>query len=603
MSVSGESPPGEKGKPVASGRRRHGRRKANQALSYTPRAGKQPCPQNNDDFLSEVLTSVIEFGGKKVLEDPFLRKFAEKCAEEHGSSISGITESASGEPSGASTRTENTSAATESERPRQGATVKDSQAPSQTIDQEFDQEPVLVPVRDIFPAPENAEIYNAISPDDPGVIALARSIKERGILDPPLVSKDGFIISGHRRRVAAQMAGLEKIPVRYHRLTRDENPEFTKLLVEANSQRIKDSPTLIRESMVRIDPKAAHQQIINERNEKEFTRRASDLSVINPSDDGRRCEISIAKRPFLDAVMRVLGGQRAYWPLSDRQIHYRLLGPDAPLTHSSKPDSQYHNDKPSYRKLTDLLARARIDGFIPWEAIDDETRPVDRHAAFWNNAQFFRQQFDNFLKGYWRNRQQSQRHHIEIVAEKLTVRSILQQVAQEHTIPLTISRGMSSLPPKKAIVSRYRRSGKEKLILLVVSDLDPAGDAIAEDLVKSFRRDFRIYCIEAYKVALTIEQVEQFDLEPSMEAKDTSPTYRRFVDKYSITDAYELEAFDPADLAQTLQEAIKDVLDADAYNNELTAEETDSAQIVAVRQQVEEFFKGLNLDSSDRGAQ
>jgi 5S rRNA maturation endonuclease (ribonuclease M5) len=81
------------------------------------------------------------------------------------------------------------------------------------------------------------------------------------------------------------------------------------------------------------------------------------------------------------------------------------------------------------------------------------------------------------------------------VAEKLTVRTILQQVAQEFTIPLTISRGMSSLPPKKAIAQRYKVSQKDRLILLVVSDLDPAGDAIAEDLVKSFRRDFNIQAI------------------------------------------------------------------------------------------------------------
>jgi hypothetical protein len=103
------------------------------------------------------------------------------------------------------------------------------------------------------------------------------------------------------------------------------------------------------------------------------------------------------------------------------------------------------------------------------------------------------------------------------------VRSILQQVAQRYTIPLTIARGMSSLPPKKAIRNRYVRSQKGKLILLAVSDLDPAGDAIAEDLVKSFKRDFGIWNIEAYKVALTIEQVQGFALAPSMEAKNSSP--------------------------------------------------------------------------------
>jgi hypothetical protein len=105
--------------------------------------------------------------------------------------------------------------------------------------------------------------------------------------------------------------------------------------------------------------------------------------------------------------------------------------------------------------------------------------------------------------------------------------------------------------------------------LLVVSDLDPAGDAITEDLVKSFRRDFGIGDIEPYKVALTIEQVSRFALEPSMEAKDTSPTYQAFVNKYGIRDAFELEALEPAALVQTLESAIEDVLDIDLYNQEL----------------------------------
>jgi hypothetical protein len=320
------------------------------------------------------------------------------------------------------------------------------------------------------------------------------------------------------------------------------------------------------------------------------------LSAIDPGDDGRRCVISNAKIPFLNAIIRVLNAQRAYWPLSDRQIHYRLLGEEAPLTHASKSDSRYVNNKASYRSLTDLLARARIAEFIPWKAIEDSTRPTDLHAAFWNTAEFFRAQFNNFLKGYWRNRQQSQPHHIEIVAEKLTVRTILQQVAEEFTIPLTISRGMSSLPPKKAIADRYRVSQKDQLILLVVSDLDPAGDAIAEDLVKSFRRDFNIQNIEAYKVALTIDQVREFNLTPSMEAKDTSPTYTTFIEKYTISDAYELEAFQPPQLAETLSKAIEDVIDLELYNQELAAEEVDSARIIAVRGQIETFLKSLSLD-------
>jgi hypothetical protein len=166
-----------------------------------------------------------------------------------------------------------------------------------------------------------------------------------------------------------------------------------------------------------------------------------------------------------------------------------------------------------------LLAQ-RVQGLIPWRAIEDETRPVELNGAFSNLGDFLQLQVDEFLCGYWRNLLQSQPHHIELVTEKLTLRTILSQVAQDHTMPMTIMRGMRgmcALPAKKHIRDRYLRSRKEKLILLVVSDLDPAGDAIAVDLLKSFRRDFGVEDIEVYKVALTIQQVREFDLTPSME--------------------------------------------------------------------------------------
>jgi hypothetical protein len=470
---------------------------------------------------------------------------------------------------------------------------------NRTHDRGEQTELVHVPVRSldsIQPAPENDDVYGPISWEDPEIIDLARSIKENGVQVPLLISRDGYIISGHRRRVASYITGLENVPVQIYPISREKNPnEFLKLLIETNSQRIKSTSALFHESLIKIDPKTAHQKIVNDRKENDLERSINDLSAIEPNRDGTRCAISLASKPFLAAVLRILEEQREFWPLSVRQVHYRLLGPDAPLTHASKPDSKYINDPNSYKKLTNLLTRARLAGFVSWEAIDDETRPVMEHRAFWNMAEFFRQESKNFLKGYWRNKQQSQPAHIEIFAEKLTVQSIIVNVARDYTIPLTITRGMSSLPPKKEAERRYILSGKSEFSLLVVADLDPAGDAIAEDLVKSFRRDFGIHEIKAYKVALTIDQVRQYGLAPSMKAKEESPTYPAFVERYGIEDAYELEAMEPVDLANTLSSAIEGVLDIDLYNQELAAEENDSAQIMAVREQAEQFFKSLKI--------
>ena len=232
-------------------------------------------------------------------------------------------------------------------------------------------------------------------------------------------------------------------------------------------------------------------------------------------------------------------------------------------------------------------------GLVPWEAIDDETRPERLNNHYRNVGQFFTIEIDNFLWGYTRNRQQSQPHHIGIIAEKLTVKTILESVAEAYSIPLTISRGMSGPTLKKKIADRYRRSKKRNLILLVVADLDPAGDAIAQDIRDAFERDFRIHGdrIEVYKVALNIDQVNEMDLEPSMDAKDSSPTYAEFVGRYGVTDAYELEALEPADLQEIVKGAIEYVMDLDAYHAELEQEKKDAVDIRARKRMVVEFLK------------
>jgi hypothetical protein len=209
------------------------------------------------------------------------------------------------------------------------------------------------------PAPENETVYRTIPWDDPAIKELSKDIKEHGLIEPILISTDGFIISGHRRRIAAALAGLSQVPVKIHPISRVEDPKgFIRLLVAMNSQRTKSTSDLLHETIVKIDPKDAHKQIVNQRLSKDATSGLG-LSAIDPSDIGCRYQISAAKQPLLDAVLEILNEQRAYWPLSVRQVHYRLLGPSAPLIHASKPDSRYRNDKASYRSAIDILARGR----------------------------------------------------------------------------------------------------------------------------------------------------------------------------------------------------------------------------------------------------
>jgi hypothetical protein len=174
-----------------------------------------------------------------------------------------------------------------------------------------------------------------------------------------------------------------------------------------------------------------------------------------------RSAISQRKKQMLDAVLAVVEELRDFWPLSLRTIHYNLLN-DPPLRNAGKPCSRYGNTKQCYKDLSDLCTRARFDGVLPFDAIHDPTRPVEHWRIHRNAADYLRSQFDDFLRGYWRDLLQSQPDHIEVIGEKNTLLPIITPVCSDYTAPLTIGRGFCSVPPRKAIYDRWRASEKKQ---------------------------------------------------------------------------------------------------------------------------------------------
>jgi hypothetical protein len=180
----------------------------------------------------------------------------------------------------------------------------------------------------------------------------------------------------------------------------------------------------------------------------------------------------------------------------------------------------------------DLLTRAPLEGIIPFQWIHDPTRPVVTWELPRSVGPFIRVEINDFLKGYYRDLMQSQPNHIEIVSEKNTIEGVVRPVAMDYTIPYTIGRGYSSLSPRYEMAQRFKKSGKEQLVLLVLSDHDPEGDDIPESFARSMRDDFQIKRIIPVKVALTYAQVTEMALPPLMKAKEKSSRRKKFVDRH-----------------------------------------------------------------------
>lgn len=208
-----------------------------------------------------------------------------------------------------------------------------------------------------------------------------------------------------------------------------------------------------------------------------------------------------------------------------------------------------------------------------------------------------RRELDVMFRGYRRNLQRSQPNHIELLVEKNTVEPIVRPIASRYSIPITSGRGFCSLPPRAAMADRFRRSGKPCLVILFVTDFDPDGEEIAHSFARSMRDDFGIDDLEPIKVALTFRQVTERRLPANLVAKESSSRYAAFVERYG-RDVFELEALAPAALQRIVQEGIDDVLDTDAFNDELDAEREEAVYLDGLRQRARLALRGaLDLDA------
>ena len=444
---------------------------------------------------------------------------------------------------------------------------------------------------ELKPSPENDSLYKPVDPSDPAIVAMAKSMREpHGVLEPLVISLDNFILSGHRRNAAATLAGLEHVPVRIHSVWRsDDIDAFVVLLREYNRQRVKTIAETMRESIIDVTPEAARAELVA------YRRDQAEVDLVQlflkPTKDRKTIT---GKRDLMRAICKVINDNREYWPLSVRMIHYRVCQIGYPVLRHDAKAELYLNNLKCYRDCSDLCTRGRVFGNIPFSAIADETRPVTLSKVYGSTGPFIAAEIDAFLKNYWRDFLQSQPNHIELFCEKNTVNSILMPVAYEFTMPLTSGRGYCSIPPRHGMAQRFKASGKEKLIVLLLSDHDPEGCDLIETFPRSMRDDFGVESVYPIRVALTRDQVDEYGLPSNLFAKASSSRHKTYVQQHG-DHVWELDALSPEQLQDITRKAILSVLDMDKFDHERQSELDDAKKLADIRATVFETLKQCDV--------
>jgi hypothetical protein len=272
-------------------------------------------------------------------------------------------------------------------------------------------------------------------------------------------------------------------------------------------------------------------------------------------------------RVMLSRVQDVLEEYREQLPLTNRQIYYRMIGRFG-----------YPKGEKFERSLYGLLDNARRAEEIPFSWIRDDG--IMSCGGFWYGGvqHFFRNEW-RASQDYKRDVQDEQEVRLQVWCEAAGMIPQLRRIADPHSIPVFSCGGFNSLTAVRQIVDDCM--SYDRNVLLHLGDCDPSGysifQAVYEDVSAFLEEDAPGVEFEAERVALTFDQIEEFDLEKD-EIK-TDDARSRIWRERGITHKVEIEALAPDQVAKLLTEAIERHIDEDALEQARRKELRDKVAI------------------------
>ncbi len=247
-----------------------------------------------------------------------------------------------------------------------------------------------------------------------------------------------------------------------------------------------------------------------------------------------------------------------------RQLHYRLVSAQL-----------IPNTTSAYKTLSARTAEARRGGWFP--ALVDRTRTIHRPAY----ADDPLSEIDWLAQSYRRDRTEGQKQAIYIGVEKNGLLAQLESWFGDLGIPILALGGYSSQTFCDVVASDVLNDGRES-VLIYGGDFDPSGEDIERDFED--RTDF---CFaEVVRVALTPEQVSEYNL-PPQPGKASDTRAGRFIAQHGELVQVELDALPPDALQSLYQAAIDRYWDGSTFEGVLALEDKERRLIERFRDEFE----------------
>jgi len=231
-----------------------------------------------------------------------------------------------------------------------------------------------------------------------------------------------------------------------------------------------------------------------------------------------------------------------------RQLYYRLVS-----------RLLIPNTINSYKRLSRIMVKAREDGDVPLNCIEDRSRRVlGRGDMGYNSAEEYLKKKITTLQDSWKSftmpMWDDQPKNVMISLEKDALSRLVSREANRFSVRTFPTRGYPSFSYVQEM-SRYitNQLGGKPTVVLYFGDFDPSGVDIERDLSERLEKygakDFTVK-----RIALTADQIKKYRL-PPMPVKMSDARADSFLEEHGDR-AVELDALDPNLLQTTVRKAV-----------------------------------------------
>lgn len=321
--------------------------------------------------------------------------------------------------------------------------------------------------------------------------------------------------------------------------------------------------------------------------------------LYEPYSPGAEAQAVIAQAIRICRTYRAQG-----YDLTLRQIYYQFVS-----------RGLIENTMRSYKRLGDILNKARLGGLLDWSYLVDRTRNL-RSVGHWSDpADIIRACGEQFAIDKWAG----QKRRVEVWVEKDALAGIVGQVATRHDVAYFACRGYVSQSELWSAARRHLRyiEGGQGVVVLHLGDHDPSGIDMTRDIrdrleqfidvdwlhdhgdefmsaeeiatgqvkmhrIKDALRSHLdgVQPIEVNRIALNMHQVEEYNPPPNP-AKLTDSRIAGYIAAHGH-ESWELDALDPATLDELIESHILDLRDDTLYSAHEATEQRHRDLISAV---------------------